>query len=460
MINLLRLVEGQQFAGEPEQKPGDQVRGTDQAVVKGKQHPFHDRLVGEDTTLEDVLSKKYSDFKDVQAKEKEEKEKQDVEEGAPIATTSKSIEPGGAVDNFKQQMANNTEIDYQKKQQGMAEAKADYNFSIEDLKRLEKIRDLPTLKAMAFALISAPSAKPMKPEKVEWFKGALERMNSPMKVIKLMYDLMLSGEGQSVIGTRSSMNPNSYRQKFGEQGMAEGSQRVDSLVTDALKIMKGSELSDAVSALKTVLGNREYNDRRGHYNFYVRQLMDMYGQQGIAEASNPADKISMDVPLLIRIMEYAREDAQTDMDLHDVAERLIELSNGGNTLSMNNYDDIVGVQTEQQVNELGATPVAPPQGTATAQPAGQPATANTTDGSISPDEQTALNKINQNPAMKQQLDKLMTQATPGGASAPMKLDQEQQDALNKIKSNAGLGTQYAKLIKQANPASNVPAVKP
>ena len=65
--------------------------------------------------------------------------------------------------------------------------------------------------------------------------------------------------------------------------VAEGELRVDSLVTDALKIMKGAELNDAVSALKTVLGNREYNDRRGHYNFYVRQLMDMYSQQGVTE---------------------------------------------------------------------------------------------------------------------------------------------------------------------------------
>ena len=63
----------------------------------------------------------------------------------------------------------------------------------------------------------------------------------------------------------------------------EDTQRVDSLVTDALKIMRGSELSDAVQALKTVLGDREYNQRRGHYNFYVRQLVDMYGQQGMAE---------------------------------------------------------------------------------------------------------------------------------------------------------------------------------
>lgn len=71
------------------------------------------------------------------------------------------------------------------------------------------------------------------------------------------------------------------------EGVAESSQRVDSLVTDALKIMRGSEASDAVAALKTVLGDREYNSRRGHYNFYVRQLMDMSGQQGIAEDYNP-----------------------------------------------------------------------------------------------------------------------------------------------------------------------------
>jgi GNAT superfamily N-acetyltransferase len=44
-----------------------------------------------------------------------------VTEGATVTTTPGSVEPGGAVDNFKQQMANNTELAYQKKQQGMAE---------------------------------------------------------------------------------------------------------------------------------------------------------------------------------------------------------------------------------------------------------------------------------------------------------------------------------------------------
>lgn len=90
-----------------------------------------------------------------------------------------------------------------------------------------------------------------------------------------------------------------------EQGVTESSQRVDSLVTDALRIMKGPELDDAVRALKTVLGNREYNDRRGHYNFYVRQILDMYNSQGVAEARfNPDD------------YSDARTSGDYGMDLH------------------------------------------------------------------------------------------------------------------------------------------------
>jgi len=70
-----------------------------------------------------------------------------------------------------------------------------------------------------------------------------------------------------------------------EEGVTEGSQQVDSLVTDALKIMRGPESTDAIQALKTVLGDREFSSRRGFYNFYIRQLVDMYGQQGVAEGS-------------------------------------------------------------------------------------------------------------------------------------------------------------------------------
>ena len=62
----------------------------------------------------------------------------------------------------------------------------------------------------------------------------------------------------------------------------------------------------------------------------------------VGEASNPVDTVTMDVPLMIRMFEYAREEAKSDMDLHDVAEKLIALGTGGSTLTMDNYEDIIG----------------------------------------------------------------------------------------------------------------------
>ena len=54
------------------------------------------------------------------------------------------------------------------------------------------------------------------------------------------------------------------------------------------------------------------------------------------------DTITMDVPLFIRMLEYAREDASTDMDLHDVAENAISLNKGKEYLSMEDYNQIIG----------------------------------------------------------------------------------------------------------------------
>ena len=62
---------------------------------------------------------------------------------------------------------------------------------------------------------------------------------------------------------------------------------------------------------------------------------------------NPKDTIKLDVPLFIRLLEYAREDAQTDMDLHNVAEKSISLSETGKTLTMSDYEMIVGGSQEE-----------------------------------------------------------------------------------------------------------------
>ena len=64
---------------------------------------------------------------------------------------------------------------------------------------------------------------------------------------------------------------------------------------------------------------------------------------------NPRDIITVDVPLFIRLLEYAREDAQTDMDLHDLKENIISLAASGKTLSMEDYSTIIGSQ--EDINE-------------------------------------------------------------------------------------------------------------
>lgn len=80
-----------------------------------------------------------------------------------------------------------------------------------------------------------------------------------------------------------------------------------------------------------------------------------------SDESNPKDVIKVDVPLLIRLLEYAREDAKTDMDLHNVAERLINLSSSGEVLSMDDYDAICKPANEaiDPPSSQGAGPVNP-----------------------------------------------------------------------------------------------------
>jgi hypothetical protein len=58
------------------------------------------------------------------------------------------------------------------------------------------------------------------------------------------------------------------------------------------------------------------------------------------------DTISMDIPLFLRMLEYAKEDAQEDVDLHDVTQRATELSKMKAFLSMEDYNEIVAAPQE------------------------------------------------------------------------------------------------------------------
>ena len=70
------------------------------------------------------------------------------------------------------------------------------------------------------------------------------------------------------------------------------------------------------------------------------EMSDEYATD-LIEEENPVDMICMDVPLFIRMLEFAREDASTDMDLHDVAEKAVKLSAKGQPMTMEHYEELV-----------------------------------------------------------------------------------------------------------------------
>jgi hypothetical protein len=60
------------------------------------------------------------------------------------------------------------------------------------------------------------------------------------------------------------------------------------------------------------------------------------------ESEDAVDTITMDVPLFIRALEYSREDAQNDLDLHTIAQNAVVLNKEYGMLNMDNYGEIFG----------------------------------------------------------------------------------------------------------------------
>ena len=78
----------------------------------------------------------------------------------------------------------------------------------------------------------------------------------------------------------------------------------------------------------------------------------------LEERVDKKDTVTLDIPLLIRIMELAREDIKTDMDLHRVVEKLINIRNKG-MLTMKDYNYIAKIHEEvmpqipvEQIDEI------------------------------------------------------------------------------------------------------------
>jgi hypothetical protein len=51
--------------------------------------------------------------------------------------------------------------------------------------------------------------------------------------------------------------------------------------------------------------------------------------------------VALSVPLFIRLLEFAREDANSDLDLHFIAENVVKCGDHKSHLTMKDYDNIL-----------------------------------------------------------------------------------------------------------------------
>jgi len=91
---------------------------------------------------------------------------------------------------------------------------------------------------------------------------------------------------------------------------------------------------------------------KSYYNEYLKGTsVDDLFEADVPVSEDIPDIIAVDVPLFIRLLEFAREDAGDDMDLHEVAERAIEAVKARGVLSMDDYDTLVPPKEELDEEE-------------------------------------------------------------------------------------------------------------
>jgi len=113
---------------------------------------------------------------------------------------------------------------------------------------------------------------------------------------------------------------------------------------------------ESMTVAHTPTAKRQHQLKKSaHFGKEVR-TNGIHGSKLHSEAVDKRDTVTFDIPFLIRVLEYSREDAKTDMDLHNVVTKLIHIRNKG-VLTMKDYNfvtrlkehfEIDGVITEQE----------------------------------------------------------------------------------------------------------------
>jgi len=185
-------------------------------------------------------------------------------------------------------------------------------------------------------------------------KKKQENMN--LENIKGMIEAALKNPGEADLNNDNELSP--YEEKRGaaiEKAMGLKEENKKYKKGDKLKIkLKNGKEFDVVfvdySGTEGIAFGK-FKNKEGENETKPFSLSSIV--ETINEVNPPSedviDTVTLDVPLFIRMLEYAKEDAADDMALHDLAEKTIALNKEKGILSMEDYDTLIPAM--EQVDE-------------------------------------------------------------------------------------------------------------
>ena len=128
-------------------------------------------------------------------------------------------------------------------------------------------------------------------------------------------------------------NKNSFLKKYGDEAENVMTGRAIKLAKQMAQKENQQKIKEAIrKALMSPIEEMEAEEEINSVDYIQnRQPVDY----------NFDSTISLSIPLLLRMMEYAKEDAKTDMDLHFATENMIQLAKTKKSLHMDDYESIV-----------------------------------------------------------------------------------------------------------------------
>lgn len=116
---------------------------------------------------------------------------------------------------------------------------------------------------------------------------------------------------------------------------------------DELSIRRVGPSGRRLKSGKLSADERGQQERTKRLMQFTKAKGGLTGPKGnLPEEVDRKDTVTVDIPLLIRLLELAREDIKTDMDLHRVVERIINIRNKG-VLTMDDYDTVADINDKK-----------------------------------------------------------------------------------------------------------------